>query len=323
MSIWDEMKTGLHESEENAEETTDENQVMSDLLDEDGEGKVGGLGSDNSNDFLEWLSSQMEQTKDDDDAGDYDEEDMDADDFHNKAVSFSQLSKYKQAAALCEKGLTRFPYNLDLLADVIKYFSMDGNEEKAAEYYAILQDRIPMHRWNWRAFTFSVDYLLSGDVEKNQQEARRVVEAYKKVLPYEERAYMAESELEEALGNHDRSMEVLRNAISRLRNAAQSALRLADMEMKRGEYEKVLETTSYVQAASASPQPTINMPYIMLLNVMAEDAILWGREVVHERDVKALEKKYELLQSKFPRLLPYMEGMKIRCNMLKFIRTQD
>lgn len=184
-----------------------------------------------SGNILELLSRMREMMSDSDDEDDADESDMDSDDYHNKAVDRARRGKKREAAGICMEGLKKFPRNVDLLADTIKYSSEAGDMRTAAAHYSILKESVPFQRWNWRAFTFSFDYLLKKDPIANEDECRHIIAHYKKYLPYEEKASMAESELEEALGNAESSMNVLKEAIRTYANASQCALRLADMQM--------------------------------------------------------------------------------------------
>jgi len=152
---------------------------------------------------------------DDDDDGEY--SNMDASDFHNLSCRYAPHNKTK-AISVCRAGLERYPNDMDLLADIVKYATENGDLATAEIYYGKLMTEVPMKRFNWRAFTFAFDYLIHH-VNQREDECRALVEAYKSHLPHEEKAAMSESELESALGNHEQSMAVLKDAISRLPNA--------------------------------------------------------------------------------------------------------
>lgn len=286
-------------------------------------------------DLMELLSRMKELAGDpdnDDDEDDDDEDDdgaesaLDADDYHNKAVSCARKSKYRKAAGICMEGLEKYPLNVDLLADTIAYSKDAGDMERAEEYYRILRNQVSFRRWNWRAFTFSFDFLLAADPEANEEECRLLIENYRKYLPYEERADMAESELEGALGNTERSMAVLRNALRIRTNASLCALCLADMLMDRGLFEEVIAAAAYGIAASAVAQPSINVPYLYYLRTLSKDHLLHRKECVGEavtaEEVSALKEEYELLRSEFPELIRYSRNINTRIKMLKFIKTE-
>lgn len=307
-------------SANNGEEGSGEGDaIMDDVFDNFSEGTGADTGS-----LFELLSRMKDSIYDDDSNSDADSIDMDANDYHNKAVDHSRHGKHKLAAETCMEGLKYFPLNVDLLADTIMYSSKSGNMDNAAKHYEILKDAIPVQRWNWRAFTFSFDFLLENDPVANEDECRAIIENYKKFIPYEEKAYMAESELEMALGNAERSMAVLKEAIASRENASQCALRLADMQLDRGLYEEVIATANYGIAASAEVQPSINIPYLYYIRALAKDNILHKKECrnesVEKKDVEALSAEYELLLSKFPELMNHASTITMRKNMLDFMK---
>lgn len=279
-----------------------------------------------SGNILELLSRMREMMSDSDDEDDADESDMDSDDYHNKAVDRARRGKNREAAGICMEGLKKFPRNVDLLADTIKYSSEAGDMQTAAAHYSILKENVPFQRWNWRAFTFSFDYLLKKDPIANEDECRRIIAHYKKYLPYEEKASMAESELEEALGNAESSMNVLKEAIRTYANASQCALRLADMQMDRGLFADVLATTNYGIAASAEAQPTINVPYLYYIRALAKDHLLHKKECsgepVTKDELEGLKEEYALLLSEFPELMRHAHTIKMRTKMLKFVKAE-
>lgn len=239
---------------------------------------------------------------DEDDEDDTDEADRRADEYHNKATEYARHSRNRDAVKLCIRGLEKFPANVDLLADVIKYASDSGDMDTARKYFLPLTD-IPREQFNWRAFTFSLDYLLEN-ARENEDACRSLIADYHRILPHEEKAFVAESELEEKLGNHKRSLEILEDAIQKLPNAPQAALQLADKQFERGRYEEVIQTTSYAFAASSESQPSINIPYLVLLRLLAEDAILHqhlreGRQVTQQQ-IDRMRDKYHTFGKAFP-----------------------
>ena len=276
--------------------------------------------------FLEMLSRMRDMVTDSDDDEEGDESDMDSDDYHNKAVDRARRGRNREATEICMEGLRKFPLNVDLLADTIKYSSEAGDMQTASEHYSVLKASVPFRRWNWRAFTFSFDYLLKEDPIANEGECRTIIEHYKEFLPYEEKASMAESELEAALGNSERSMNVLKEAIRTHANASQCALRLADMQMDRGLFEDVLTTTNYGIAASAETQPSINIPYLYYIRALAKDHLLHKKEFAGEHvtkdELEALKAEYELLISEFPELMRHAHTIKMRAKMLKFVKAE-
>lgn len=321
----------LADDEEEEDDDTDmeDEELSDDEAAEDGEHR--GFANMHS---LEKIIAAMNDSDDEDDFSfDDDEEEeysnvSDADDYHNKACVYARTGKLKKAIEVCLKGLKYFPRNVDLLADIIQYSSESGDWEAAAKYYGMLRKTIPFHRWNWRAFTFSTRYLLDEDPIENEAECRMLISNYKKYIPYEERICMVESELEEALGNRDRSMQVLEEAIATRSNASQCALRLMDMQMNRGMFAEAVHTANYGIAASAEAQPSINMPYLCYLRALAKDHLLQRKECMHEpvsqKEVDAMVKEYKLLMNEFPvKTMRFRSNINERISMLAFIQTTD
>ena len=148
-------------------------------------------------DFLSRMASGEEDGEDDDDEEENDddgfvfgddeqpEREMDADDYHNRAVGYAREHRFAKAVQICEEGLFTYPDNVDLLADAVKYCAENGDKPRAQKHYEKLCAVIPRSRFNWRAFTFSLDYLML-DAEENESECRSLLEDYAKALPFEE-----------------------------------------------------------------------------------------------------------------------------------------
>ena len=252
--------------------------------------------------------------------------DMDADDYHNESCMLARCSHASKAAECAIAGLKKFKFNSTLMADVIKYCTEAGNMIRAARYYSMLKEKVDLCRWDWRAFTYSIDFLLASDATKNEKEMRQLIEDFKRYIPFEEKAWFAESELEEHLGNTNKAMQALEKCIQALPNACQSALRLADMQLERGLYEQAINTCNYGIAAASMPQPTINTSYLALLRTLAKDHILHKKvcngEEVSEAEVRGVEEDYKHLLSKFKKELSrYYDMMDVRLKLLSFIKT--
>ena len=252
-------------------------------------------------------------------------ETMDASDYHNVSVHLAETGRNRKATEICSEGLSRFPGNIDLTADAVYYSVKCGEMETAAEYYAQLKEKPYVH-WNWRAFTFSLDYLRADGAAKNEAESRALIAQFRQVLPYEEKAALAESNLEEALGNADTAMQVLEDAIRKYSNAPQCALRLADMQFDRGMFREAKQTALYGIAASAAPQPAVNVPYLRLLATLAEDHILHMKaakgETVSRAEIEHLTHAYHLMKKKMPISFAFRELICTRTALLAFLQAE-
>ena len=281
--------------------------------------------------MLKAMGRSGEGISDDGDNVDEDEENeekenLTADDYHNKAVKYSSDGNHKNAIEICKAGLERYPLNVDLISDIIKYSTELGDHETAENYYAILKSTIPVQRWNWRAFTFSFDYKLEADPIGNEAECRTIIADFKKYIPHEERAYVCESELEEALGNYNRSKEVLDTAVKRFKSAGQCAFRLCNKLLELGMYEEVIPVADYALAATAKPQPTVNEEVIAFLQVLAKDALLHSRfatsEKVTENEINSILKAYDVLSENLIIKIRFSQVITTRKLLLTLLKTR-
>lgn len=245
--------------------------------------------------------------------------------FHNLAVECAQQKQFNQALSICLKGLSRYPHDMDLMADAIKYSSEQGDFETAQLYFEELSRIIPKSNWNWRAYTFSIDYLMCNVLE-NKDVLEEIITDYCKYLPNEEKAIVAKSEFEDALGNYQVSLDILKQAISETSTAPQCALRLADKQLELGMYEDVVQTARYGMMASAESQPTINIPYLYFVKALAEDAILHRRAFRNEEldtaEIDIIHREYTTMLELFPVLTPYRSTIILRTKMLEMLRTE-
>lgn len=69
--------------------------------------------------ILELLSRMRGLMPNSDGDEDMDDNDMDSDDYHNKAVDRARRGRNREATDICMEGLKKFPLNVDLLADTM------------------------------------------------------------------------------------------------------------------------------------------------------------------------------------------------------------
>lgn len=296
---------------------TEDASFMAELFSTEDEAEGADKGVPNLRELFEQIESLPALSIDQNDEN----EDMGADDYHNQATEHARHNRYMRAAELCIRGEKKHPGNIDLLADVVKFASDGGDKEVAQEYFKRLYE-LPRASWNWRAFTFSLDFLMERATE-NEELCRELIAEYRRYLPFEEKSYVAESELEQKLGNHDRSIAILRESIRTLPNAPQSALRLANMQLERGYFEEVIQTTNYAFVASVETQPSINISYMVFVKCLAEDALLHQRlmngEPVTQVQIDHIRNQYETIQKTFPvTSMVYKSAIEGRSGILAF-----
>lgn len=223
----------------------------------------------------------------------------DADDFHNISVELSRRDENILAIKIIEVGLKNFPWNTDLLADYIQFgtsictsriqdvsVGYDKIQQEVKECYNKIM-QIPQVRWTWRAFCFSIDYLVDFLSKRESPEkvdeylntayelAKSFVEQYasdesyvslSKVIKEKEGPKAELTVLEEALNSKD------------LRVAPKCAMRFAERLFTNGEYEKSLKTAQRGIRDSVQTQKKVSLGYLYLLSGLSKLSLIEREE---------------------------------------------
>ena len=166
------------------------------------------------------------------------------------------------------------------LADLIRYGISSGQYHLCDEPYLTLS-QISKSRWNWRAFSFSIDYLIEkiNHIETDEEQyklkhqalvlADQFIEKEKSDQAYFKKANILSvfyGEGEEELTEGD----VLQIGLEQVRVAPKCALRLADIMFDKGEYQKSIENLQKCCINTFNPQPDINSSYAFLLLALSK-----------------------------------------------------
>lgn len=254
----------------------------------------------------------------------YKEPIMDAQGYCRQAWSYAESDNLEKALEICATGLKVFPNNMTLLTYALKFSTQQGDMQTARQYYGLLHGRIPRRQFDWRAYTVSLRYLME-DVAGNEALCRELIADYTRRFPYQEKALAVQSELETMLGNHQRSMQILEEAVEKFPNAAQCAMNLAEQQLERGLYEKVLHTTAYGLTASAAPQMSVNCAYFHYFRVLAKDALLHRRAAegtAQKEEAEQLLEEYKFIHNQFRSLRPHNRNLLMRIHSVQLLCMQ-
>lgn len=202
----------------------------------------------------------------------------DADDFHNFAVSISKtLNDNAKACFIVQQGLEIHPYNSDLLADALRYGYSSGEKEKCVGWYNTLQS-IDKSRWTWRAFSFSIDYLLNQWISSNENDYSiddilNLVKQYQETIPYKEDAWLCEFDVYEGTNQREKGVAVLKEAIQRFEYCPRCCLRYADILIDNGNFEKA-EPIIEKMRKNPKTSEAINISYMYFLDAQCKYARL-------------------------------------------------
>ncbi|WP_325198943.1 hypothetical protein [Oscillibacter sp.] len=207
-----------------------------------------------------------------------------ADNFHNVAVAYAKSHYFDWACTILQRGLEEKSTAgaVDLLADYLAYGISCGQQDRCSKYYQRLCKN-PREKWNWRAYSFSIDYLLdqhNEDMEevrysKIREEALRIAnEAIER--RGDDQAYLDKAEIyKDGLPEEER--RILEDAVQKLGYAApKCALRLADIMFEAAEYEEASEKL-LICCNAYQMQRTINKEYVRLLLALCKTSILFKK----------------------------------------------
>lgn len=218
-----------------------------------------------------------------------------ANDYHNLAVECARNEKLGFACTIIGRGLQNhsYAYNVDLLADMIRY-QLDGGHVEACETpYQELKE-LNLVLWNWRAYSFSLDYLLAKwKAEKGsptiKSEIMRLADRFIKKLgddpKYADQAYFDRAMVERECGSKKTAteIEILKKPMDSGYHAPKCALRLADIYFESQKYDDAIKMLQICAKNVFSPQPDINGGYSFLLTALTKATMLFDD---HEKDKK-------------------------------------
>ena len=208
----------------------------------------------------------------------------DENDYHNLSVTYAREGDYYSACRYLEKGIQHFPYAVDLLADYLSYgMQCDKIEECVEMYERLLKVR---NRWNWRAYQFSIDYLmklLSVSPSANIDDIETIVNEFVEKMPEREESYISKAEFIETFRNKKLSDEsfvsVLEYATSEeciVQRTPKCDLRLSEYYYDLGQnLERANELIERCKINSIELQLSVNRNYVYLLSSLCKMSLFY------------------------------------------------
>lgn len=203
------------------------------------------------------------------------------DEFHNLSVNFSRRDDYITACKILEKGLSKYPFSTDLLADYLQIGLFCNKVEECKNFFDILFS-IPKMRWTWRGFSFSIDYLQiitdelvdENEILKNKEIMLNIADEYEKYYPYDEDVFLARSEIFNYFNDKEQEIKCLQLAVNKGIKSPKCNLRLADFYFSKGDYKKALEYIDRNKVEGIDVQDRINVGYMYYLSGLCRTALL-------------------------------------------------
>lgn len=200
-------------------------------------------------------------------------------DYHNLSVEFSRHDCEPFSATVAMIGADIYPMSTDLLADLIKYSQEIGDIEMC-QYGISALKKIDRKFWTWRTFVFAIDFFKDSmgsvkDIEtykSNINEARALIEDFKRLIPHEERAYVAEAELNQNQNDYEAALSALLNGVDKVSVAPQCCMKLADYYLELGKYAEAEKYARKGILTSIQDQPTVSVGYLYYILALSLDA---------------------------------------------------
>lgn len=216
-----------------------------------------------------------------------------ADEYHNLCSEYARKRLPALALKVAILGTKRYPQNVDLLADVIRFGGESVKWDACKKAYERLQG-IPKQMWNWRAFTFTIDYLKArysteqeAEKETTYKAALELAEAYKQSNLCDERAWVADAELKLIKNQIAEAIDTLEDGIKTVAVAPQCCLKLADLYLEQGKYEKVIHYAAIGATVTAQEQPSTSIGYLYYISGLAKDALIHKEALEKPDDAQA------------------------------------
>ena len=220
-----------------------------------------------------------------------------ADDFHNFSVTIIRVSSdYETAMEIIQAGLRIHFTNTDLLADAIRYGYNCGMYEDCKKCYQKLQ-QIPRKLWTWRAFSFSIDYLLDNlgtitDLSEKGVESRiegilALSKEYQDYFPDNEDSIYSEFEIYRTTNQMDKGLEILKAANEKSKPCPKCWFRYADMLVERN---KIAEAGLLIKKLKgmAFEDIPVDFSYVSYLDGVCKMSDLFAADEYTEDEVKKI-----------------------------------
>lgn len=199
-------------------------------------------------------------------------------DYHNAAVVCARQEDYDMACDFLDIGLSKTPYDIDLLADYLNYGTRCDRIKECDDCYQRLL--LKKSEWNWRAYSFTIDYLLKvGDIklDNNDETIYSLITEYRERIPENEDAYMQLADflskkqkwVADNIESSDTFESVLTYATSNespVNKTPKCDLKLADYYYKQGKHlDKAINLLERCKGDSIDTQRSVNRNYVYLL----------------------------------------------------------
>lgn len=242
----------------------------------------------------------------------------DSNDYHNMAAELARHGYRDYACEVILTGLKYYPYNIDLLSDSLEYVHTFEDADTIAESSIKTLEEIGRYSWNWRAFTFYIDYINDKNPSsENKKIVDSLISDYKSILVNDERAYMAEYETMLKYGKVKKAKEALKFAENNIEMTAQCSLTLSKIYRDAGEYDAAIQSAGRAIQSQAETQPSSATGAAFAFRAFAMDAKIHD-ELLNKNDINAEDIMNALSDYKMAQKFGYShQNLQVRIEILQ------
>ena len=237
-----------------------------------------------------------------------------------------EIEEVKAGLAVCNKGLERYPNNLDFLTRALRCATLMEDNDVAAEYYTKIK-QVSYNRWNDLTYETVLNFLFMNP-ESNEKEILQTLQEGKKWLDTDE-IYVKEYQFYNLIGDRIKGMESLKQAMGKLENAVKSALILINLQFSKGLCSDVIKTGEYLRATTIINDR--DLAYVNYMITIARDSLFQAKLKNASKKADDFEDEFLRLDDMYDELLKNfsckikaedIEKIKIKKNSLQYCRTE-
>lgn len=208
------------------------------------------------------------------------------DKYHNLIMDLLRCGDPALALRVCDYALNLAPYDRDILGDTIKACG-DSCQFKKGDGYLERAMEIPLEKWSYRLFLYSVDFLkmkLSAYPTDDSlyQRALSLADEYIKYFPFDEHGYNQKAELLLLMNHREQAISELKRSIFEVQPdtsdsrseliTAQCCATLLQILNDSNNYDMIIEICERGLRSTTQEQPSASIGFFMYKKALALDA---------------------------------------------------
>ena len=216
----------------------------------------------------------------------------DSADYHNLSAELARNELKDLSVKICNRGLEFFPEDEDLIADIIQYATLIGENKSGVSIQKYIDRllRIDKKSWTWRCFEFLSDYYIA---KREYELAKQVCDEYIFYLPRDERGYAQLAEIYGymyvGIDAENEKIAILEKAVDMGFSCPRCANTLAKLYANRGELNKAIRFSSVSLLSLAQEQPSVNYAYVVYNRALYEDRLFLTKLLDDNKDNQLLK----------------------------------